>query len=142
MSKQFEKGDDNTVTEKGEITTRHDPILGDTKLQQFDQHQLKGESALTGPSKDGLIITHFINQEYFDKNSTNDAPFGEDGNKIENPIWLVIYHELGGHGYLNYEIHDKQQSGKTVDYENIIRNLTNLPKRAYDDVHKNPNSNQ
>jgi hypothetical protein len=135
----IQKADDETVVKKGDVTIHHDPILGDSKIQQPDQ--LMGDAAgETVPSADGMTITHFINQEYFDNNSSINAPKGADGNGIPNPIWIVMYHEVGGHGYFHFETNpaDLQQSGHTVDYENIIRNLNNLPLRAYDDVHKNP----
>lgn len=137
----IQRADDKTVTKKGELTNHHDPILGDWKIQQPDQ--VMGDAAgKTVPSNDGQTITHFINQEYFDNNSSTDAPKGSDGNAISNPIWIVMYHEVGGHGYLHFETKptDLQQGGHTVDYENIIRNLNGLPLRAYDDVHKNPST--
>jgi len=135
----IQKADNETVVKKGELTIHHDPTFGDSKIQQPDQ--LMGDAAgRTAPSKDGQTITHFVNQEYFDNNSSTDAPKGSDGNGIPNPIWIVMYHELGGHGFYHYETKpaDLQQSGHAVDYENLIRNLNNLPLRAYDDVHKNP----
>jgi RHS repeat-associated protein len=129
----IQKADNNTVTEKGEV----DPT---SKLQQPDQH-LGDQAAETVPSKDGMTITHYINQQYFDNNSQTDAPKGADGNAIANANWLTMYHEVGGHGYLRFEAHDPQQRGHTVDYENIIRNLNNMPLRAYDDAHKKPSPN-
>jgi RHS repeat-associated protein len=135
----IQKATNETVIKTGKITIHHDPTFGDTKLQQPDE-LVSDHAAVTSPSDDGNTITHFINQEYFDNNSTTDAPVGKDGKDIENPIWLVMFHEVGGHGYYKFETNptDLKQDGHTVDYENIIRNLNNLPLRAYDDVHRNP----
>jgi hypothetical protein len=139
----IQKANNETVYEKGKLTPHIDPILGPMDpIQQPDQKVGKN-AALTSPNEDGTIITHYINRQYFDEKSTYNAPIGADGKPIENTIWLTLYHELGGHGYYKYEANEaqKKQSGHAVDYENIIRNLNNLPKRSYDDAHPDPSKN-
>jgi hypothetical protein len=137
------KATNATVTEKGQMTYFHDKTLGvDIPVQQHDQ-TVKDEAGLTGISKDGHTVTHYVNQQYFDDKSQNDPPVGEDGKPIENPIWLVMFHELGGHGYYKFERPGgnqpgSSQAGLTLDCENILRNLSHLPIRAYDAAHRDP----
>ncbi len=139
----IQKATNETVYEKGKLTRHVDPTFGEMPpIQQPDQ-KIGKNAALTTATGDGMTITHYINQQYFDENSTYNAPVGAEGKLIENSIWLTIYHEVGGHGFYKYETKpsDQQQSGHTVDYENIIRNLNNLPLRSYDDAHKDPSKN-
>ena len=59
---------------------------------------------------------------------------------LSSPAYLVLYHELGGHGYYKYLAQDPQQRGRAVDYENKVRALNDLGTRPYDDIHKDPNN--
>jgi RHS repeat-associated protein len=131
----IQKANNETVYEKGKVTIQHDELLGDREIKQPDL-KVKDHAAITVPSDDGKTITHYINQEYFDNKSTNDAPVNSSGKVIDNPIWLVIAHEAFGHGYLKYESNDPNQGCHTVDYENIIRGLNNMEIRSYDEAHK------
>jgi RHS repeat-associated protein len=139
-----QKADDNTVTSVDPRRVFIDKTLGPIDVPPTYQHQVKDQAGLTVQDKDDPHkITHFVNQSYFDRNSTNNAPVGSDGKPIENPIWVVMFHELGGHGYYRYEVPGgsqtgTNQAGKTVDYENIIRNLNHLQIRSYDAAHMDP----
>ncbi|MDP4260058.1 MAG: hypothetical protein Q8937_17665 [Bacteroidota bacterium] len=108
-------------------------------VKQGDQ-KMGDRGATTRYSKDGNTITHWINAEYFEKGSTNEAPLNESGQPIkENPMWLAMYHEIG-HGYMKsvLSLSDKEQGGHTVDFENLIRNANSFEKRAYDEPHPKP----
>jgi hypothetical protein len=95
---------------------------------------------MPGITQDGNTVTHFINTEYFEKRKREDpdGPLNEKCEPIkENPIWLVLFHEIG-HGYLRDILGDPQQLGHSVDLENNIRSMYNFEKRQYDGIHPNP----
>jgi RHS repeat-associated protein len=58
-----------------------------------------------------------------------------NGKQMEpSPMWLTIYHEMG-HGYFDTTVHDPQQGGKTLEFENKLRSLKGLVLRATDEKH-------
>jgi len=72
----------------------------------------------------------------------------EAGKDIVSNVWTTLYHELGGHGYLQHvstdamkKIEECRCRGIIVDYENKVRNLNGLAERAYDDFHSSPKKN-
>ncbi len=53
--------------------------------------------------------------------------------------YLVLMHELGGHGFIKYVKNDPENNGwQTIDYENITRALKNLSVSDYDRSHEMP----
>ena len=71
----------------------------------------------------------------------NDPKFGvkstDPAKPIDSPTWLVMFHEWGGHAWLNLA-QNIQQPGRAVDYENKIRSLHNMGERDYDEQHIKP----
>jgi RHS repeat-associated protein len=67
---------------------------------------------------------------------------GRSGKQIAQYHYTVAFHEAFGHFvYRDVQKIGKQQKCETIDYENQVRKLNNLPLRAYDDGHpKEPNN--
>jgi RHS repeat-associated protein len=132
------KANNSTVIEKGEVVKYTKNGIS-YQVHQPDQY-MGDHGAVTTRSKDGNTVTHWINTEYFEKGSKNEAPLNTSGQSIkQNPMWLVAYHEIG-HGYLRDILNSPSQRGHTVDYENIIRSTKSFEKRGYDEAHPKPST--
>jgi hypothetical protein len=97
--------------------------------------------AATTADNSGMNIKIGIDPLHFQP-SMNSGLCDKNGNDLPNPVWLVIGHELGGHGYYGYiekESH-RLEAGHAVDYENAIRRLHGgvNEQRPYDKNHRDP----
>ena len=55
---------------------------------------------------------------------------GTNGNQIILPNYAVLFHEAFGHFVYHYIQNSCTQNQQTIDYENSIRQLRNLPLRS------------
>ena len=80
---------------------------------------------------------------FIDPSTTFDAKsFGikstDPEQELQTPLWLVFYHELGGHALLKYILlQGDYESYNAIRYENLLRGFHNLGERAEDENHPN-----
>ena len=105
-------------------------IVHDPTFRDMDS---KGSTSPEG----GNVTINIVMPETDDNIDPNMR--NQQGNTLSsNPTWLVLFHELGGHGYLKYDQNDLNQAGHTVDYENRIRYFHGMELRGYDGAHPEP----
>ena len=73
---------------------------------------------------------------FIQRQSNTQTVDGQNGKQISIPNFAILMHEAFGH----FVYHDAQKIGnqqrcETIDYENQVRKLNNMPLRAYDDGH-------
>jgi hypothetical protein len=114
-------------------------VEGDPKGKLVLTYDDFGGAATTSANAD-MNITIGIDPAHFQP-GLKSGLLDKRGNDLPNPVWLVIGHELGGHGYYEYVENESYilEGGHAVDYENDIRRLHGLMgQRPYDTNHHDP----
>lgn len=116
----------------------HKYHIGDKLLDQVTLRDIGG--AITEEAKDGSgNVSIKIMQE--DNQDVSLSPVNSQGQPIDNPKWMVYFHEVGGHGYCEYVCGNRDKPGFAVDYENVIRAFLGMDIRDYDQPHPTPHKN-
>lgn len=64
------------------------------------------------------------------RQGNNATVAGPNGSEIAMPNYAILFHEVFGHFVYHYIQNSCTQNQQTLDYENSIRELRNLPVRT------------
>ncbi|GAA4743694.1 hypothetical protein GCM10023229_23930 [Flavisolibacter ginsenosidimutans] len=73
---------------------------------------------------------------FIQRQASTETVDGQNGSQISDPNFAVLFHEAFGHFvYRDVKKIGNQQKSATIDYENQVRKLNNMPLRSYDVGH-------